>query len=93
MLGELLRGHHKVRAANSGALALELAAHVPLPDLILLNVPMLRMSGYEVLERLRAAPATRDTPVIFTTAMSVTQDERRGLELDAVDYITTPLRS
>ncbi len=92
VLGELLCGHHKVRAANSGALALELAAQVPLPDLILLDVMMPHMSGYEVLERLRADPATRDIPVIFTTAMSATEDEQRGLELGAVDYLTKPLR-
>ncbi|MBC7734121.1 MAG: response regulator, partial [Bacteriovorax sp.] len=92
VLGELLCVHHKVRAANSGALALELAAQAPLPDLILLDVMMPQMNGYEVLERLRAEPATRDIPVIFTTAMSATEDEQRGLELGAVDYLTKPLR-
>lgn len=92
LLGELLCAHHKVRAANSGARALELAAQAPLPDLILLDVMMPRMSGYEVLERLRAEPVTRDIPVIFTTAMNATEDEQRGLELGAVDYLTKPLR-
>lgn len=92
VLGELLRDHYKVRAANSGARALQLAATAPLPDLILLDVMMPQMSGYEVLEQLGAAPETRDIPVIFTTAMTSTEDEQRGLVLGAVDYITKPLR-
>ena len=92
VLGELLRDRYKVRAANSGERALQLAAQAPLPDLILLDVMMPNLSGYEVLERLRATPATRAIPVIFTTAMSATEDEQRGLVLGAVDYITKPLR-
>jgi putative two-component system response regulator len=92
VLGELLRGNYKVRAANSGERALRLAAQVPVPDLILLDIMMPQMTGYEVLERLRAGPETRDIPVIFTTAMSATEDEQRGLVLGAVDYITKPLR-
>jgi putative two-component system response regulator len=92
VLGELLRERYRVRAANSGARALQLARQVPIPDLILLDVMMPAMSGYEVLEALRAAPETRDIPVIFTTAMSATEDEQRGLVLGAVDYITKPLR-
>jgi putative two-component system response regulator len=92
VLGELLRERHRVRAANSGLRALQLAVQEPLPDLILLDVMMPGMSGYEVLERLRAIPETRDIPVIFTTAMSATEDEQHGLALGAVDYITKPLR-
>jgi len=93
VLGEFLSQRYKVRAANSGLRALELAAQVPLPDLILLDVMMPRMSGYEVLEHLRVSEVTRDIPVIFTTAMSAIEDEERGLALGAVDYITKPLRS
>ena len=92
VLGELLRERYRVRAANSGARALQLALQAPLPDLILLDVMMPDMDGYEVLERLRAEPATRDIPVIFVTAMSGTEDEEHGLVLGAVDYITKPLR-
>ncbi|MEO7336294.1 MAG: two-component system response regulator [Caldimonas sp.] len=91
VLGELLRGLYKVRAANSGERALRLAAQVPVPDLILLDVMMPNMTGYAVLEHLREAPETRDIPVIFTTAMNATHDEQRGLVLGAVDYITKPL--
>ncbi len=92
VLGELLRARYKVRAANSGARGLQLAAQQPPPDLILLDVMMPGMSGYEVLEQLRAAPETRDIPVIFTTSMGATEDEQLGLVLGAVDYITKPLR-
>jgi putative two-component system response regulator len=92
VLGELLCERYKVRAANSGPRALELAQQSPQPDLILLDVMMPRMNGYEVLERLRAAPETRDIPVIFTTAMNATEDEQHGLVLGAVDYLTKPLR-
>jgi putative two-component system response regulator len=92
VLGELLGERYKVRAANSGARALVLASQVPLPDLILLDVMMPVMSGYEVLERLLGDLVTRDIPVIFTTAMSATDDEELGLKLGAVDYLTKPLR-
>ena len=71
VLGELLSGaHYRVRAANSGLSALRLAAQHPAPDLILLDVMMPGMDGYEVVGRLRADPATRDIPVIFLTALS-----------------------
>ncbi|MDP1912201.1 two-component system response regulator [Brevundimonas sp.] len=92
VLGELLCEHYKVRAANSGDRALELVRQAPQPDLILLDVMMPQMNGYEVLERLRAAAETRDIPVIFVTAMNAPEDEQRGLTLGAVDYITKPLR-
>ena len=92
VLGELLRDHYRVRAANSGRAALQAAARAPRPDLILLDVMMPGMNGYEVIEALRADAATRDIPVIFTTAMGATEDEERGLVLGAVDYLTKPLR-
>jgi putative two-component system response regulator len=92
VLGDLLNGLYNVRAANSGARALQLAGQTPLPSLILLDVMMPGMDGYEVLERLRQAPSTRDIPVIFATAMDSVEDETHGLVLGAVDYITKPLR-
>ena len=92
VLGELLCERYQVRAANSGPRGLALASLQPLPDLILLDVMMPDMSGYEVLEHLRANAETRDIPVIFITAMNATEDEQRGLELGAADYITKPLR-
>jgi putative two-component system response regulator len=92
VLGELLQPHYRVRVANSGARALQVAVSEPIPDLILLDVMMPGMDGYEVLERLRANPATREIPVIFITAMNGTADEERGLRAGAVDYITKPIR-
>ena len=92
VLGELLQDSYKVRAANSGARALELAALQPQPDLILLDIMMPDMDGFQVLARLRADALTQDLPVIFVTAMSADADEEHGLALGAADYITKPIR-
>lgn len=92
VLGELLHPTYRVRAANSGHRALAIAQGGTPPDLILLDVMMPGMDGYAVLAELRADPRTRDIPVIFVTAMDSTEDEERGLDLGAVDYITKPLR-
>jgi putative two-component system response regulator len=91
ILGDLLETECLVRVANSGARALRIAASTPHPSLILLDVMMPDMDGYEVLRQLRANPDTRDVPVIFVTAMDSAGDEERGLELGAVDYITKPI--
>lgn len=92
VLGELLSPLYHVRVANAGRRALELAAQPRRPDLILLDVMMPDMDGYSVLRQLKADPALRDVPVIFLSAMDATEDEERGLELGAVDYITKPIR-
>jgi diguanylate cyclase (GGDEF)-like protein/PAS domain S-box-containing protein len=88
----LLEADYAVRAANSGENALRAAAREPNPELILLDIMMPDMDGYAVLEHLRSTPATRDIPVIFITALNSTEDEQRGLDLGAVDYITKPIR-
>jgi putative two-component system response regulator len=90
LISELLRGDYKVRIATGGERALQIAAATP-PDLILLDIMMPEMDGYEVMRRLRDAPATRDIPVIFLTAMTGADDERIGLDLGAVDYVTKPI--
>jgi putative two-component system response regulator len=92
VLGELLCDEYTVRAANSGPAALHLAHVNPQPDLILLDVMMPGMDGYQVLERLRADRTTRHIPVICVTALSDTEEEERGLLLGAADYITKPLK-
>lgn len=92
VLTGLLLPSYQVLAANSGRRALALAASDPKPDLILLDVMMPEMDGYAVLARLKENPETRDIPVIFVTAMDAVEDEQRGLELGAVDYITKPLK-
>ena len=92
VLGELLQSSYRVRAANSGRRALQIAHGTPAPDLILLDVMMPEMDGFDVLAELRNNPATQNIPVIFVTAMDGTADEERGLDCGAVDYITKPIR-
>ncbi|CAK0774939.1 putative cyclic di-GMP phosphodiesterase VC_1348 [Azospirillaceae bacterium] len=91
LMSNLLKDMYKVKIANSGEKALSIAASENPPDLILLDIMMPKMDGYEVCERLKSNRATRDIPVIFLTAKSETQDEEKGLKLGAVDYITKPI--
>jgi len=91
LMSDLLRDTCKVRVANSGERALRLLANGPLPDLILLDIMMPGMDGYEVIRQLKANPTTRDIPVLFLTAKSEVEDERIGLALGAVDYLTKPV--
>ena len=92
VIGGLLKGEYHVRVANSGERALQVAVTQPIPDLILLDIMMPGMDGYETLRHLRQMPETRDIPVIFVTAMSADEDEEAGLGLGAVDYVTKPIR-
>jgi len=92
-LGSLLQARYEVLAAPSGVLALQIATGTAKPDLILLDVLMPGMNGYDVLAGLRGNPATRDIPVIFVTGRDHVEDEAQGLELGAVDYITKPYRA
>ena len=92
ILVRLLHPHYNVLAATSGERALRIATREPEPDLILLDVLMPGMDGYDVLARLRDNPATRNIPVIFVTGLDSIEDEEKGLELGAVDYITKPYR-
>jgi diguanylate cyclase (GGDEF)-like protein len=89
-LGAMLSGEFDLQMATSGVQGLELARAAP-PDLILLDVTMPEMDGYETCQRLKADPLTRDVPIIFVTALAGAEQESRGLELGAVDYITKPL--
>ncbi len=92
VLSELLRPQYQVLAATSGAVALRIAHSAPKPDLILLDVMMPEMDGYEVLSVLQDSAETRDIPVVFVTALAETSDEELGLRLGAVDYITKPIK-
>ncbi|MBF0184063.1 MAG: SpoIIE family protein phosphatase [Magnetococcales bacterium] len=87
-----LTPEYTVRPATSGAVALKIACIMPLPDLILLDIMMPGMDGYEVCRQLKANPVTRDIPIIFVTARNSESDELHGLHLGAVDYITKPFR-
>lgn len=91
LMSGLLRDDYRVKVANSGERALKIAATETPPDLILLDIMMPGMDGHEVCRRLKSEPRTRDIPVIFLTAKSEVEDEKQGLELGAVDYITKPV--
>ncbi len=92
VLSATLAEEYKVRAANSGKHALEAAFLEPYPDLILLDIIMPEMDGYTVLKKLKENPITQDIPVIFFTSMESEEDERKGLQLGAIDYITKPIK-
>ena len=91
VMREALDGQgYKLLVAKNGASALAIARKAA-PDLILLDIMMPEMDGYEVCEELKAAPQTAGIPVIFITAMTDQEDEAKGLALGAVDYITKPI--
>lgn len=91
VLGGILRPGYRVKAALNGDHALEIARGDPQPDIILLDIMMPGMDGYEVCRRLKDDPRTRAIPVIFITAKSEVEDETQGLELGAVDFIVKPV--
>ena len=91
VIAEVLKSHFTVTAAINGYKALELAGKDPRPDIVLLDVMMPGISGFDVCARLKADEATRDIPVIFVTALSDAGNEAEGLALGAVDYITKPI--
>jgi phosphoserine phosphatase RsbU/P len=90
VVNSILKDTYKIRIATNGAKALELVGVDPPPDLILLDIVMPGMDGYEVCTRLKSSPGTRDIPVIFLTGQTETEDETRGFEVGAVDYIHKP---
>ncbi|PTN37899.1 diguanylate cyclase [Desulfonatronum sp. SC1] len=92
-LAQLLREDYHVLVALSGAKALELASGETIPDLILMDVIMPDMDGYEVCKRLKNDPKTKGIPVIFVTAMGGGESEAKGLDLGAVDYIPKPFNN
>ncbi len=91
ILSAVLRTEYRVKAALNGERALKIASSDPAPDLILLDIMMPEIDGYEVLTRLKSDPATNQIPVIFVTAKAEETDEEKGLTLGAVDYITKPI--
>lgn len=91
VLNEILKSDYIVLVALNGKKALEIIFSENKPDLILLDIMMPEMNGYEVCEEIKKEPATKDIPVIFITAKSEIEDETKGFELGAVDYITKPV--
>lgn len=91
VLRNILEPEFKVKVALNGTLALKLATTEPKPDLILLDVIMPEMNGYELCSALKLDQETTNIPVIFVTAISEYEDETKGLSLGAVDFITKPI--
>lgn len=91
LLVNTLKDDFRLGIARNGPKALDYAEKHH-PDLILLDIMMPEMDGFEVCSRLKTAPETKDIPVVFLTAMSETDDKTRGFEMGAVDYITKPFR-
>jgi len=91
IISSLLKETYRVKAATSGELALALVSGANPPDLVLLDIVMPGMDGYEACRRMKADPASADIPIIFLTARSEALDEEMGLGLGAIDYITKPI--
>lgn len=91
IISGVLQGKYRIKAALNGPVSLKIARSESPPDLILLDIQMADMDGYEVCKTLKSDPKTRKIPVIFLTGKTETDDETRGLELGAVDYITKPI--
>ncbi len=91
LMAGLLKDLYKVKIANSGEKAIKFTQSDSPPDLILLDIMMPGMSGYDVCKILKDDPKTRHIPIIFLTAMTATEDEKKGLEMGAADFITKPI--
>ena len=91
-IGHLLESYYDIVVATSGQQALDIASSEPQPDLILLDVVMPQMDGHEVCQQLKSNSKTIHIPIIFLTANHKEEDEAKGLELGAVDYIIKPFR-
>ena len=91
LLDGILNRDHKIKAALNGEKALKIAGSENPPDIILLDIVMPDMDGYEVCRRLKSDAKTQDIPVIFVTSMSEVEDETKGLDIGAIDYITKPI--
>lgn len=91
LLTEVLNPYYRTKIATNGEKALKIAFSSSKPDLILLDIMMPGISGYDVCQKLKDNPDTRNVPVIFVTAMNEVTDEKKGLEMGAVDYITKPI--
>lgn len=90
ILNALLKDDYKLKMAKSGEKALEIASQVPQPDLILLDVVMPGVDGFEVCLALKSNPATAYIPIIFLTALNEVDDETRGFRVGGADFIRKP---
>lgn len=93
LLAGLLKGNYQIKVATGGERCIELAQATPQPDLILLDIQMPDLDGYEVCQRLKSHETTQAIPIIFVTGKDQDADEELGLNIGAVDYITKPYSS
>lgn len=91
LISGLLKGECRVKVATGGEKALSIARSDSKPDLILLDVMMPDIDGYEVARQLKADPATAAIPIVFLTSNADAEDMKKGLALGAADYITKPV--
>ena len=91
LLSQLLKDEYRVRLAHNGAKALSICTSDNPPDLVLLDIMMPEMDGFEVAKRMREHPTSESIPVIFVTAMTTDDARMKGLDLGAVDFITKPI--
>ena len=91
LLVGILKSDYRIKAAKNGEKALKIARMPEKPDLILLDIMMPGIDGYEVCRQLKEDYTTRHIPIIFVTAKISVEDELRGFELGAVDYIAKPI--
>ncbi len=91
ILNDLLKDEYRISVSTNGPDALEIAHSQEPPDLILLDIMMPEMDGYEVCKRLKADEKTKKIPILFVTAKGEVEDETNGLDLGAVDYIRKPI--
>ena len=91
VLKAILEDNYDIKIALNGGTALEIAAKEPHPDIILLDVMMPEMNGYEVCTKLKSDPITSQIPVLFVTALDDTQFEVQGFDVGGVDFITKPV--
>ncbi len=91
VIKNVLQDRHKIKAAINGTKALAAAEKLPMPDLILLDIMMPEMDGYQVCRQLKANAATRSIPVVFLSAKVSADEQRQGMEMGAVAYLTKPV--
>ncbi len=91
ILLNVLKNDFMILTATSGEQALEVTLNEPIPDIILLDIQLPGIDGYEVCRRLKANKVTKDIPIIFVTVLTENVDEAKGLKLGAIDYITKPI--
>lgn len=93
ILNAMLNKEYKIKVALGGVDALKIATTTPHPDLILLDVVMDDMNGFEVCSNLKENPLTNHIPVIFVTALREVKNDKKGIELGAVDFFDKPFRA